>query len=224
MKKNTLKRLYPSLLAGILAFPIMALADNHPIFENFEQPIEEEVGSSTRSESDMPLLLKVSVHTRNFSAQSMIKMNKAIEILEVVMNSKELKDRIVNYSYEGKVGFYQNNGMSNIQIYNHLMTGAENLKPEVNHTMDFDLTLYRSLNPWSTVKGYTKPDTMRIWLHSKYYKKSTWTALDVAANMAHEWVHKMGFGHDYYYSEIRQFSVPYAVGGLVTKVAKQLGY
>lgn len=224
MKKNRIISLLPSLIFGLLIFPISANADNHPVFENFKQSTIEELGPNTESLSNLRLPLKVAVKTRNFNTRNMIKMNKAIEILEVVMNSKELKKLILNYSYEGKAGFYQNGGMDNDQIYQHIMSGAENLAPEIDYTMNFDLTLYRSLNPWSTVKGYTKPDTMRIWLHSKFYKKESWTPVDVASNMAHEWIHKMGFGHDYYFSELRQFSVPYAIGGILTKVAKQMGY
>jgi hypothetical protein len=224
MKKNRIINLLPITLLVALSLSTTVNADNHPVFENFDQPIVPVTGPNKVTESTMPLLLKVVVKTRNFNTQNMVKMNKAIEILEVVMNSKELKALILKYNYEGKVGFYQNNGMTNSQIYHHLMSGAESLKPDIDRAMNFDLTLYRSLNPWSTVKGYTKPDTMRIWLHSKFYKKDSWSALDVAANMAHEWVHKMGFGHDYYYSEVRRFSVPYAIGGLVSKVASQLGY
>ena len=68
------------------------------------------------------------------------------------------------------------------------------------------------------------PDTMRIWIHKKFFRRSSWTPVDVAANMAHEWVHKIGFGHDYYYTEDRPYSVPYAIGNIVAEVANLMGY
>lgn len=171
--------------------------------------------------SDGPL--KIDVHLRNFGSWDRIKLESAAKILLQVMNSELFKQEVLTHTYQGEIGFHENKGMSNLEIYEHLMTGAEDLMPEIDYTMNFDLTLYRSLNPWSKVKGYTKPDTMRIWLNTKFYRRTSWTAIDVAANMAHEWVHKMGFGHSYNYTPQRPYTVPYAIGNIVGRVAKELG-
>lgn len=199
-----------------------AHADNHPTFENFEEAGTEYKEVKTTIFSGIKSLLKIKVHTRNFTDKDKRKLYKAIQILDKVMSSPELKNLILNYQFKGTTSFNQNNEMTNEEIYNHFLTGAEDLKPDEDHTMNFDLTMYRSLNPWSKVKGYTKPDTMRIWIHSKFYRRSSWTAVDVAANMAHEWVHKMGFGHAYYNNDDRAHTVPYALGKLVGEVAKKL--
>ena len=169
--------------------------------------------------------LDVNVHTRNFSRRSdREKLAKGVEVLKAVMNSKRFRELVYGFEFRGERIFNDNNGMSNEEIYAHLMTGAEVLQPEQDHTMNFDLTLYRSWNPFSKVKGYTLPDTMRIWIHKKFYRRRSWTPVDVAANLAHEWVHKMGFGHDFNYNSDRPFSVPYGIGGIVIKVANELGY
>jgi hypothetical protein len=168
--------------------------------------------------------LKVDVQFRNFTDSDKTKVFKAVEILEKVMNSNEFKQRVQNFTFQGETRFHQNNGMSNEQIYQHLMTGEEDLIPGVDRTMNFDLTLYRSKNPWSKVKGYTKPDTIRIWMNKKFFRKTSWTAIDVAGNMAHEWVHKMGFGHDYRHNADRPYSVPYAIGYIVGDVARSMGF
>ena len=164
--------------------------------------------------------LTIDVKTTSFTSKDKVKLTHAVEVLKVVMNSEEFKTALLEFKFNEQ----DNQGMTNIDIYNHLMTGAEVLNGEVNHVMDFDLKMYRSKNPWSKVKGYTKPDTNRIWIHSKFYRRKSWTPVDIAANMAHEWTHKMGFGHEYYHSDIRSFSVPYGVGSIVTKVANQLGF
>ena len=47
--------------------------------------------------------LSVEVVTRNFGKSDKIKLYKAIEILEVVMNSEEFKQRILSYKSFGKI-------------------------------------------------------------------------------------------------------------------------
>lgn len=166
--------------------------------------------------------LKVKVYLRNFQKSDAAKIHKAEEILEKVMNSDAFKEAVLAHTFKGERTFHQNNDMSNQEIYDHLMSGAENLMPEADGIMNFDLSLYRSWNPFSKVKGYTKPDTMRIWMNKKFFRKRSWTPIDVAANMAHEWVHKMGFGHDFYNDEERPYSVPYAIGDIVGRLAREL--
>lgn len=168
--------------------------------------------------------LGVDVYMRNFDDKDQAKVLKAKEILEVIMNSEEFKNRVLNFTYNGKKEFHQNNGLTNEEIYNHLMTGEELLMPNSTGVMNFDLTLYTSKNPWSKVKGYTNPDSMRIYINRKFFKLSSWTPVDTAGNMAHEWVHKMGFGHDYRDNNDRPYSVPYAIGYIVGEMAREMGY
>ena len=124
--------------------------------------------------------LKVDVHFRNFKECDQKKVNQAVIILEQVMNSQEFKDRVLNFTFKGEKRFHQNNDMTNQQIYDHLMSGEEVLIPGADGVMNFDLTLYRSWNPFSKVKGYTLPDTIRIWIHKKFFRRSSWTSVDVA--------------------------------------------
>lgn len=168
--------------------------------------------------------LSVDVYMRNFTEVDQAKVYKAVEILETVINSQEFKERVYNFTWRGEKQFNQNNGLSNKEIYKHIMTGEEILMPHSVGIMNFDLTLYRSKNPWSKVKGYTKPDTMRIWMNKKFFRKSSWTPIDVAGNMAHEWVHKMGYGHAYNNNPDRPYTVPYAIGYIVGDIAREMGF
>jgi hypothetical protein len=168
--------------------------------------------------------LSVDVYMRNFDDCDQDKVKKAKEIIELIMNSEEFKNRVLNFTYNGKKEFHQNNGLTNEEIYNLLMTGEELLMPESTGVMNFDLTLYTSKNPWSKVKGYTNPDSMRIYINRKFFKLSSWTAVDTAGNMVHEWVHKMGFSHDYRDNNDRPYSVPYAIGYIVGDIAREMGY
>ncbi len=168
--------------------------------------------------------LNSNIHMRNFTSRDQQKVNLANQILLEIINSEEFKDRVLNFTFKGEKQFNDNQGKTNQQIYDHLMTGSEVLMPGSAGTMNFDLTLYKSKNPWSKVKGYTKPDTMRIWINKKFFRKSSWKPRDVAANMMHEWIHKMGYTHDYKYNQDRQYTVPYAIGYILNDIAQELGY
>lgn len=216
------KRIYLLLWAMGLFISHSLFAVNHPHFEDFTEEGEILEGQELTFKSQKKLPLKVSITTRNFSQNDLVKLNKAIKILETVMNSDHLKNLILTFEHKGQVQFFQNNGLTNFEILSLIMTGKEELNPIEDYTMNFDLTMYKSFNPWSKTKGYTKPDTLRIWINSRYYRKKSWTAADVAGNLAHEWLHKIGFTHEYYDSEDRPSSVPYAIGYLVRDIAKNV--
>jgi hypothetical protein len=200
----------------LLIFSSKLMASGHHNHQNYQFTQVDLPFKQTR--------LGIKARLRNFSRTSdRKKMERGFEILKKVMNSKRFQQLVYGFVFNGERTFHENNGMSNEEIYQYLMTGGEVLKPEHDHTMDFDLSLYRSWNPFSKVKGYTLPDTMRIWIHKKFFRRKSWTAVDVAANLAHEWVHKMGFSHSYNYNPDRPFSVPYAIGGIVAQVAEEMG-
>lgn len=168
--------------------------------------------------------LIVDVYMKNFTRTDKEKVNRAAEILETVINSQEFKQRVINFTYKGEKRFHQNKGLSNQEIYDNLMTGEEILMPRSTGIMNFDLSLYRSKNPWSKVKGYTTGDSMKIYMNKKFFRRASWTSNDVAANMAHEWVHKMGYSHDYRNNPDRPYSVPYAIGYIVGDIAREMGF
>jgi len=213
------------LILGILSLSSIQMAQAHSymgIVQNEDGSLPEVYSMADTSNLTNTGKLSVDVYMRNFTSSDQDKVNKAIIILEKVMNSNEFKQRVLNFKFKGKKQFHNNNGMTNEEIYNHLMTGAENLMPESVGVMNFDLSLYRSKNPWSKVKGYTTADSMQIFINKKFFRLSSWTPLDVAGNMAHEWVHKMGFGHDYRDNIDRPSSVPYAIGYMLIDIAKEM--
>ena len=71
----------------------------------------------------------------------------------------------------------------------------------------------------TTVIGYTYGTSKRIWVNSKYFGTNAVTS--VAANLFHEWLHKVGFGHAVSYSISRDYSVPYAVGRMIGSIGKK---
>jgi hypothetical protein len=217
--------LFTSAATLLLSLPTHAI--NYANFEEYNEsttPDQIVIESVETQRVFTQNRLKVKTHMRNFLSKDQIKVRKAEAILEHIINSDEFREKVLAFTWRGKKQFNSNNGLSNQEIYDHLLTGEEILMPNSSGVMDFDLSLYRSKNPWSKVKGYTTGKSMRIYMNKKFFRKSSWTPVDVAANMAHEWVHKMGYGHDYRHNQDRPSTVPYAIGHIVTEIATEFGY
>lgn len=162
------------------------------------------------------LTFDISAKLFEFDTDDEVKVEKAFEIIKKVVASKEFRDKVLNFTYQDKKQFVDNNGKTNAQIYQILLDGREDLKPEVDNQMDLELQLYYSLR--STV-GYTTPGELRIYLNTKFF--DPYTPSEVAGNVFHEWIHKLGFNHDSTYSVPRDSSVPYAIGSMIEELGKQ---
>lgn len=170
----------------------------------------------TDPSSDVPneaLIFDATVQFTNFEKEDEEKVYKAIEVIKKIVASKEFKDKVLNFTYDGKKQFVDNDGLTNEQVYQKLLNGAEILKPEIDHQMDLDLQLYYS---WRSTVGYTYPDGLRIWMNTKFFYP--YTVSEVAGNVFHEWTHKLGFEHDSSYSVSRDSSVPYALGYMIEEL------
>lgn len=162
------------------------------------------------------LIFDAEFNLTNFEVADEEKLAKAIEIIKKVIATDEFKDKVLNFTYNGKKEFIDNRGYTNGQIYQILLRGKEKLKPEINHKMDLELELYYSNQ--NTV-GYTMVNTMKIWMNTKYF--DVYTPSQVAGNVFHEWTHKLGFDHATTYSVSRDYSVPYGLGYLIRQLGMQ---
>lgn len=154
----------------------------------------------------------------NFSPEQEEKVREAIKIIKTVITSEEFKERVISYSYNGSGKFFDNHGFTNEEIYQIILDGAEKMgNTTKNNTMDVELELYHQKT--NTI-GYTYPNTVRIWMNTKYFNK--YTPVKVADNLMHEWMHKLGFTHATVWSKERDHSVPYAIGYLVEELAEKL--
>jgi len=153
---------------------------------------------------------------KGFSAESLVKMEKSFEVLEKVVNSEEFKDKVINFeNTQGKNEFASNRGLSNEQIYALFMDGRETLQQNTPGEMNFYLKLYYKRR--SKVIGWTNGDINTININWKFFKD--YKPNNVAANLAHEWMHKLGFGHA---SAKEHDSAPYAIGYIIGKLAERV--
>lgn len=143
------------------------------------------------------------------------KMIRAADMLEEEANINGSFDEfILEHEFQGHKGF-ADCGDSNERVLARLLSGAERLTPEVDHTWNIKVIPYSSRK---RVIGYTYPNREEIWVNMKYYNTKTWSEADCAGNLSHEWTHKAGFGHSYRRSWMWPATVPYAVGSYFKKV------
>lgn len=150
----------------------------------------------------------------DFSTTQENKVQDAVDLIKQVIASEEFKNAILNHKYKGKKTFVDNGGLSNAQIYKKILESSEKLNPKKNNMMDVTLVTYRES---ANVIGYTMPSVNKIWMNTRYL--NNFTPRQVASNLFHEWLHKLGFKHDFERTPERPYSVPYAVGYLVKKLA-----
>lgn len=170
-------------------------------------------------DGDVPneaLTFDVNYVLTNFDRGSEEKLLKAIEIIKKVIASNQFRSKVLNFTFQGKKQFFENKGLSNEEIYQKILEGSEDLKPDDDNQMDLELELYYS---WTSTVGYTTPGAMKIYLNSKFY--NPFTPSEVAGNVFHEWTHKLGFEHATNYSNERDSTVPYAIGYLIRDLGKQ---
>lgn len=159
----------------------------------------------------------VNVKLDNFNSTQEDKILRASDLIRKVVGSEEFKNAILNHTYNGKKSFVDNGGFSNAQIYKAIIEGSEKLRPGVDNEMDLELEVFSRSD---TTVGYTFPNVIKVWMNSKFLNK--YSAADVTTNMMHEWLHKLGFKHDHARTANRKYSVPYAVGYLVARIAKKI--
>jgi hypothetical protein len=153
--------------------------------------------------------LTVVVHSRKlFTPEEVVKHETAMRMLEVVLNSFQFKERMLQKK------LVRTNGMTNAQVYELIMSGAEILDPSKDFEIDIWVEAYHKNN---SVVGWTTPKIVWTYLNRKFL--SAYVYAEIACNAFHEWLHKLGFGH---VSAKDYDSVPYALGYLVEEMIKEL--
>lgn len=147
------------------------------------------------------------------------KILKAFDLIKRVVASDEFKRKVLGKTYKGKKQFVDNNGLTNAQIYKKLLEGSEMLTPSRNNTMDLYLEAYRES---ANVIGYTMPSIRTVFVNTRYLDKSSFTANEVAMNLTHEWLHKLGFKHSAKKNAARPHSVPYGIGYIMRSLAGKI--
>lgn len=189
----------------LCAAPLSALADEYPV-------------------------LKVNVEKfSGFSTSERAKADAAMDVIEQVINSDEFREKVLTFTHKDpstgmiKQEFANNvvggQTLSNQDVLDRIYRAVENFRPEPNAQIDLNITIYTS-SWWNRgTIGYTYPNSDTIWVNRRHYKN--FKPSQIAANFTHEWLHKIGFGHDYNATKRRPFSVPYAIGNIMGQLGTQ---
>lgn len=165
------------------------------------------------------LTLKINDRDNLTAAQSR-KLDQAIAITNQVINGPEFRGRVLAFRYQGKAEFAQANGLTNSQVYDILMSGAEIFpkKTGADQVADLRVTIYSP--PWykafSSAVAFTSPGDPYLHIYNKYFNGSALS--DLSATLVHEWTHKLGFDHDFNSTARRPFTVPYGIGTIVSEI------
>jgi hypothetical protein len=158
---------------------------------------------------------KADIRYVGFSADDIKKVQGAVKMIKKIIASDEFRELVINYRFLDKKQFHENSGYSNEEIYQLILLGSETTGNRLaNNTMNVELELYEDN---SKTIGYTYPHTTKIWMNRKYFHK--YTKAQVAGNLMHEWLHKLGFTHAVKWDKDREHSVPYAIGYLIEDLA-----
>jgi hypothetical protein len=148
-------------------------------------------------------------HT-NYTPKQAAKLATAAKLLATIINSQEYRQAVLDHRYGSRLAFDSSLGLSNAQVYEKIFRGAERLGPAVDYEMDLIVTMYRKSN---SVVGWTNGKILIVNTNSKFHDK--YTACQVAGNLLHEWMHKLGFDHK---SASSSESVPYAQNRFVKRL------
>lgn len=144
------------------------------------------------------------------------KYNQAVAMVKKVVGTEAFRTAVLNHTYGGVKTFVQNNGLTNAEIYQDILEAAETLQPAKNNTLDVGVKLYYTNN---SVVGYTSPSYSHINVNTKFF--DSYAINSVASNLFHEWLHKLGYGHDSSATARRPYSVPYAIGYMIRDIGKK---
>ena len=170
--------------------------------------------SSYAAVPTLAMTFDTAVNTYSMTSSQEAKIQKAEYKIMKVIGSESFRTKVLNHTYGGVKKFVDNGGLTNAQIYTKILEAMESYKKTKNNTMDLNIKVYYENS--STV-GYTTTTSSYINMNTKFM--NSYTSNQVARNMMHEWLHKLGFKHAVSYSTSRNYSVPYAIGKIVETLA-----
>lgn len=154
--------------------------------------------------NDKKLIVDINA-LNNLTREQIERIKLALNLMIDVLNSDQFREEFLRLKFKGP------DINRNAEIYNMLISGAtEYGGPDSD--IDIDVTYYYRW--WSRVIGYGLPGTIRTWINGKFFASMSLASL--SGHLAHEYFHKLNLDDNY-----GTKSVPYQVGDLVARLAKQ---
>ncbi len=153
-----------------------------------------------------------------FSVAERQKLDGATRKLEQVLNSREFRDGVLSAQFQGKPGF-ASDSRTPAEIYAVIRAAKENFTPAADGELDLNVRIENFSWLRRNVVGYTTESSDTVTTNRRFF--GSFSEAEVAGHLGHEWLHKLGFEHDFKATARRPSSVPYAVGELIESLAKR---
>lgn len=163
----------------------------------------------------LALSFSTNVDYYNLTATQEDKYDDAVALVKKVVGTEAFRTRVLNHYYDGSKSYANNNGLTNSQIYQSVLDAAEKLTPAKNNRLDVGVKMYYENN---SVVGWTNTSITYINVNTKFF--NGYDVNEVAGNLFHEWLHKLGYGHDSTATTRRPYSVPYAIGYMIRDLGR----
>lgn len=152
-----------------------------------------------------------------YTAPERQKLDSATKLMADVLNSKEFRDAVLSAEFAGKPGFASDT-RSPQEVYATIRAAKENYTDAADGEVDLNLNLENFSWFQRHTVGYTTESSDTLTTNRSFF--SGFDASEVAGHLAHEWLHKLGFEHDFKATARRPDSVPYELGELVERLAQ----
>lgn len=152
-----------------------------------------------------------------YSAAERQKLDKATQLMGNVLNSKEFRDAVLSADFAGKPGF-ASEARSPQEVYATIRAAKENYTAAADGEVDLNVNLENFSWFQRNTVGYTTESSDTLTTNRKFF--SGFEPNELAGHLAHEWLHKLGFEHDFKATARRPDSVPYELGDLVERLAR----
>lgn len=167
-------------------------------------------------EPSAPMKLSLGKVT-GYSATEQQKLAQATTLMVAVLNSREFRDEVLGAQFEGQPGF-ADESRSPQEIYAAIRAAKENFTDAADGEVDLNVSLENFSWFQRHTVGYTTPQSDTLTTNRRFF--GSFTPAEVAGHLSHEWLHKLGFEHDFAATADRPYSVPYAVGEVIERLAK----
>lgn len=150
--------------------------------------------------------------------------DQAITRLNLIVNSKEFKDSVVNHTYDWTNMpancTYSGTIEDRTEIFNKLFSNRV-VKISLNINSNFFQNLWKHYWPWSGEEGVDNANIPNTVITNQWFlnKHKQQVVSFYAGNIAHEYCHIMGFCHAGKDYKGRINTVPYAVGEIIKKIS-----
>lgn len=156
--------------------------------------------------------------TKGFKPKELEKLESARKLLEEVLSHEAYGPAVLNADFHGETSAWKN--QTNREILNHIRSGKEVLLPVVDNEVDISVTIFNPNFRTRNVVGYTYRNVVMQWINRRMF--SFYSVEKIAGNLMHEWLHKMGFDHDFRATARRPYSVCYQHNHIVKEIAKRI--